>query len=155
MANLKDISTVPELNALEGTEKVLLNVDGSAKQARVDLIKPAEEWDLDIEVAVTMDTENSELGFDYTVNKINTYANIKNKIFNGELPKCKSKSTFQPPVENLLPSMEVAQCNVVYYPEGFDGPESPEYIMFCSYCAEFSFMMILTSDDMFQGVFPF
>lgn len=40
MANLKDISTVPELKSLEGTEKVLLNVDGSARQVQVDLIKP-------------------------------------------------------------------------------------------------------------------
>lgn len=39
MANLKDISTVPELTALEGTEKLLLNVDGSAKQASVNLVE--------------------------------------------------------------------------------------------------------------------
>lgn len=39
MANLKDISTVPELTALEGTEKLLLNVDGSAKQAAVSLVE--------------------------------------------------------------------------------------------------------------------
>ena len=40
MANLKDVRTVPELESLTGEEKVLVNVDGSVAQARVDLIKP-------------------------------------------------------------------------------------------------------------------
>lgn len=61
MANLKDISTVPELKSLEGTEKVLLNVDGSARQVQVDLIKPKTTRELVYEVDFTVEDEVYEI----------------------------------------------------------------------------------------------
>lgn len=41
MANLKPITEVQEVTQLNGTEKVLLNVDGEAKQANINLITPS------------------------------------------------------------------------------------------------------------------
>ena len=64
MANLKDVRTVPELESLTGEEKVLVNVDGSVAQARVDLIKPKTgkelmyEWSFDADDNVHFITEN-------------------------------------------------------------------------------------------------
>lgn len=63
MANLKDISTVPELKSLEGTEKVLLNVDGSARQVSAKLMKNATrelvyEWNFSAEDDVIELVEN-------------------------------------------------------------------------------------------------
>lgn len=95
MANLKDISTVPELEALVGTEKVLLNVDGSARQARVDLIKPKEEWDLDITIDVTWNTENSAQNEPvFTVNEGYSYESFAAKFESGEIPKVKYQWNF-------------------------------------------------------------
>ena len=64
MANLKDIREVPELESLSGTEKVLVNVDGEAKQAPVSLIKPKVtkelmyEWNFSAEDLVLIIEEN-------------------------------------------------------------------------------------------------
>ena len=69
MANLRDITQVPELEALDGSEKVLLNVDGAAKQARVDLLKPKKElvyeWNfsIDDEVGEVFENVNEDLSW--------------------------------------------------------------------------------------------
>lgn len=114
MANLKDISTVPELTALEGTEKVLLNVDGSAKQARVDLIKPAEEWDLDATIN-SAPGESGALEFESVLNSENTFDAIKNKILNNEQVKIRIHNVFTPPGEPPQVLHENIACSCVMY----------------------------------------
>lgn len=63
MTNLKDIREVPELESLSGTEKVLVNANGEAKQASVSLIKqPTKElmyeWNFSVEDDVWSIDEN-------------------------------------------------------------------------------------------------
>lgn len=83
MANLKDISTVPELKSLEGTEKVLLNVDGSARQVQVDLIKPKEEWDIEADFKWCFNKENSEWTIESDVKYIADFSVFKEKLMSG------------------------------------------------------------------------
>lgn len=93
MADLKKITEVPEVEALKGTEKVLLNVDGSARQAKVELIKPKEEWDLDIVINKTWNTENDYINEPvFTVNENYSYESFVAKVNAGEIPKVKIKT---------------------------------------------------------------
>lgn len=175
MANLKNIIDLPVVESTEGLN-LIVNDNGSAKQIPANAVgaqadwaetdesnpafiknKPVEEWDLDIDIVSTYEADNNEMAVNYTVNTINTYANIKDKILNGELPKCKSKLTCQPQTEGSPSSVEVVSAGnilVAYIPEGFDGDtETPEHLLFHIYGNISGFMMPLTSDDVIPGVF--
>jgi hypothetical protein len=123
MANLKDINTVPELEALEGTEKVILNVEGSAKQASVNLIKPAVEWDIDMNIVIECDEDGNQTPT-YTMNTINTYENIKNKILNGEVVNCKGVVKEQSYFDRPFAVEVVNRMYVTYYPAEVDHPDA-------------------------------
>jgi hypothetical protein len=171
MANLKDITKLPLAESAEGVN-LIVNDNGAAKQIAASAVgaqadwtetdetspafvknKPVEELDLDIDIISTYDVDNDEMVVNYTVNSINTYANIKDKIFNGEMPKCKSKLTCQPRTEGSPSSVEVASVQVTFFPEGFDGTEDPGGLAFFIWGINCGFVMPLTSDDVIQGVF--
>ena len=80
MANLKDINEVPVLDTLEGTEKVLLNVDGEAKQAEVGLIKPKCSGVYDLVIKI----KEEENGVSGTILNEYDFNVIKEKLLNGE-----------------------------------------------------------------------
>ena len=61
MANLKNITEVPEVESLSGSEKVLLNVNGGAKQVNVGLIKPKVTKELVYGWNFSLDDEVSEI----------------------------------------------------------------------------------------------
>lgn len=87
MANLKNITEVPVLESLDGTEKVLLNAGGSAKQANINLIKPAEEWDLDLNIT-TAQSEDGEFNYDentvFVTNDTYSFDSFVTKFHSGE-----------------------------------------------------------------------
>ena len=89
MANLKDIREVPLVDSLTGDEKVLLNVDGKARQVRVDQIKPIEEYDLDITVRLYYDEQGDWTGDDFVIHHMSSFETIRDKILNGIVPKVK------------------------------------------------------------------
>ena len=171
MANLKNITELPVAESVDGLN-LIVNDNGSAKQIAASAVgaqadwtetdeaspafiknKPVEEWDLDIDIVLTYDADADEMVINYTVNTINTYANIKDKIFNGELPRCKSKITAQPWTEGSPSSVEVVNGLVVFVPEGYDGDtEFPDFLRFGFWGMNCGCFVILTSDDVIQSV---
>jgi hypothetical protein len=93
MANLKDIREVPLVDSLTGDEKVLLNVDGKARQVRVDQIKPKEEYDLDITVRFYFDEQADDTATDFVIHHMSSFETIRDKILNGIVPKVKGVLT--------------------------------------------------------------
>lgn len=92
--------------------------------------KPVEEWDVDIEIIGTFiatDDEGNEddMEFTHTINSINTFENIKNKILNGIQPKVKIKISTTG-WGNINSSYRYTESYnsafAAYYPEWDDAP---------------------------------
>lgn len=148
MANLKNIVDLPVAESAEGLN-LIVNDNGAAKQIAAGAVgaqadwtetdenspafvknKPVEEFDLDINLVTIWGTEDANIT--YTVNSINTYANIKNKILNGEYPNLKWVQTYQLNSDLPISCVEVSKGGAVYCPANYDGSGSPEYIaMYC------------------------
>lgn len=165
MANLRDITQLPVAESADGLN-LIVNDNGVAKQIAASAVgaqadwavtdetspafiknKPAEEWDLNIDITCTFSPDN---GFtpDYTVNHINTFENIKNKIFNGELLKCKAKMYEQEMSDNpSLFAVGVYEPGVMYYPENFNDNGMPEVVVFMVWGGGVGCFVILTSDN--------
>ena len=165
----KKLSAVEAVEAVSDAASVLIEEDGVIKRASKNevnvqsdwaetdssspaFIKNKPEYVLDLDVTCNYDPDADDWVIDYNVNKIDTYANIKNRIFNGELQKCKSKASHQ----------EFGNENSGYITEVIDGfisclPEvdggDPEHILFAFYGFNIGYIAVLTSDDVLQGVF--
>ena len=109
MSNLKSITELPMAESAEGLN-LIVNDNGAAKQIAASAVgeqadwaemnenspafiknKPVEELDLDIEIIGTFIEADDDMNYEHTVNYINTFENIKNKILSGTQPKCKVK----------------------------------------------------------------
>lgn len=118
--------------------------------------KPVEEWDLDIEIVGTFmatdDEGNGEMNFTHTVNYIDTFANIKNKILSGVQPKCKvkySSTGWGNTDASLMYTESFSSMFASHCPER-DG--DPEHIRFNIYGANCAPLVILLADDTIVAV---
>lgn len=148
MANLKNITEVPEVEELSGAEKVLLNVDGSAKQARVDLIKPKEEWDIDITLTTNYSADEDSSVFEMPIIDAGSFDNVKTKILNGEIPRCRVKLSNQTGQD--LPKVHTVSDTwcIYYYPENAASWRLYEHLNFWNQ-SDYIYM-ILTPDGTFE-----
>lgn len=178
MANLKNITELPVAESADGLN-LIVNDGGSAKQIAASAVgaqadwaemdetspafiknKPVEEWDLDFAIIgtfVVTDEENGtgEMNFEYTVNSINTFENIKNKILSGVQPKCKVKETttgFENTDTSLRYTESFNTMYSAYYPANALGDGSPELIRFISWGCNTAPYLILSSDNTILGV---
>lgn len=165
----KKLSAVEMVEAVDQATTVLIEKDGVIKRAPKNKIGAQADWTetdssspafiknkpeyvLDIDVTSNYDPEDG-WAIDYNVNKIDTYANIKNRIFNGELQKCKCKASCQDPDnENSGYTTEVIDGLITCNPE-IDGGD-PEHIIFSFWGFNMGYIAVLTPDDVLQGVFP-
>lgn len=167
MANLKNITELPVAESAEGLN-LIVNDNGAAKQIAAGAVgaqadwtetdetspafvknKPVEEWDLDFIVNVQYSEDNGR-ELTYTVNFINTYANIKYKVDNSVLPKCKAKVITTLPDNSKV--IEVIQGFLAYFSSNFDGGENPEHIRFLFWGEAADIHVVLTADDVIQDV---
>ena len=117
--------------------------------------KPVEEWDLDIEIigTYTKDSEgHGNMNFTYTINFIDAFENIKNKILSGVQPKCKVKvnTTGWGNTNSSLRYTESFNfMHAAYYPE-VEG--CPEGIRFSVHGNSTDPYIILLADDTIDEV---
>lgn len=95
--NLKDIREVPILEEIKGTETVLINDDGAARQLPLEMVKsyvtpPPVEYDVDIEM---IGRGNEEIGsvevITCTVHKVRPFAELKQMIMDETIIKGKMR----------------------------------------------------------------
>lgn len=170
MAEFKKLSAVEAVEAVSETANVLIEENGVIKRAAKSEIGAQADWAemdenspafiknkpecvLDIDITCSYDPDADDMIISYNINKIDSYENIKNRIFNGELQECKSKLHYQTWGNADSGYMtEVTAFNfIVYNPQTL---ETPEHIMFSIYGENFGFFIPLTADDVIQGVFP-
>jgi hypothetical protein len=108
MANLKNITDLPVAESAEGLN-LIVNDNGAAKQIAAGAVgaqadwtetdetspafiknKPVEEWDLDLKIDITWNTETSEQNDPvFTANEGYSFETFVAKIEAGEIPKVK------------------------------------------------------------------
>lgn len=169
----KKLSAVEMVEAVDQATTVLIEKDGVIKRAPKNEVNVQADWaetsssspafiknkpecDLDIEIVASYySNEDDGDGFniEYTVKSINTFNNIKNKVFGTSVPKCTAKLSSQQLGNTESPyAIEFIDGYVTYFPENYmDG--SPEFIQFIFYGNNVGCYAVLTSDDVFQGVF--
>lgn len=82
LADVESVDTASEIS------NVLIEEDGEIKKVpKTSIVKPK---DLDIDIVVDFDESGNEIT-NYTINSIDTFDNIKNKILNGEEINAKFK----------------------------------------------------------------
>lgn len=145
-AILGKIATVNTVEEPSDTANVIIEEAGIVKRVPANTFKDI-EYDIDIIVNMTFDEEGNGI-VTHTVNHINTYDNIKNKILNA-IPifgKIFVKQAMMPegPVVHLISHY----IGAGYIPGLNDG--EPEYIMFRDILG---IEIILTSDNVIQEIF--
>ena len=108
MANLKNITDLPVAESAEGLN-LIVNDNGAAKQIAASAVgaqadwtetdetspafiknKPVEEWDLDLKIDITWNTETSEPNDPiFTANEGYSFEAFSAKVESGEIPKVK------------------------------------------------------------------
>ena len=168
----KKLSAVEMVDAVDQDTTVLIEKDGVIKRALKNEIGAQADWaetdsnspafiknkpecDLDIEIVFSYDDEDNGFNIDgYTVNSINTFNNIKNKIFGTSVPKCTARLSSQQWGNIESPyATEFMDGYVTHYPENYMEDGSPEWIQFTFLGSNVGCFAVLTSDDVFQGVF--
>ena len=150
----KKLSDVEIVETPAETANVLIEEDGVIKKAPKTSVGGSGEWDLDWELVGTYveDGEgNGNMNLDYTINTINTFENIKNKILSGIQPKCKTKvtTTGWGKMDSSLKYTESLDfMYAVYYPAAGTDPES---IYFKNWGAATSPYLSLDADNNIIG----
>lgn len=149
--NFKSIADVDVVEELSEEAHVLIEEDGVIKRAPKTAVGGG-EYVLDIEVIGSYDVDIDDIIAEYTIHKIDTFANIKNKLLSGEPQKFKANIICQSWHPNSPYVTDVVEGYAAYSPYNpIEG--EPEHIIFSLgglYCG---FYAPLTSDDVFQGVF--
>lgn len=105
-----------------------------------------EEWDLDIEITISIDSEDHR-SHEYNINSKKSFEEIKNKIVNG-IP-LNNKIVF---AAYLFPDAaypvytSIMYLTYVYFPVGAEGEDTPEYIMFEIESIGYGVTLILNPD---------
>ena len=146
----KKLSDVEIVETPAETANVLIEEDGVIKKAPKTAVGGSGEWDLDWELVGTYiedDEGNSDMNFDYTINTINTFENIKNKILSGIQPKCKVKAmtTGWGNTDSSLKITESMNSMYAAYFPAYEG--DPEYIYFIAWGARIAPYLELSADN--------
>ena len=126
-------------------------ISGELKKIEEKYIPGLDEWDLDWELVgtfVATDEEgHGEMNYEYTINSINTFENIKNKILNGTQPKCKVKET-NTGLGNTNSSLRFTESfgsmYAIYSPAFEEEPEIIRFMTWGAFCAPW---LILLPDN--------
>lgn len=150
--NFKSIADVDVVKTPADNANILIEENGIIKK-----VSAKEKLDLDIEVVASyysIEDEGSGYNLEYIVKSINTFNNIKNKVFGTSVPKCTAKISSQPWGNAESPyAIEFVDGYVTYFPENYMEDGSPEFIQFAFWGNNVGCYAVLTSDDVFQGVF--
>jgi hypothetical protein len=110
-----------------------------------------EEYDLDIDITVLFDANGQMLEPTYTVNTLNSFENIKNKIHNKDIVKSIASVTFFPVYnDSTIYSQERTEMYTAYCSENMMGGGVPECLFFNVDAFPDGFNLILTSDNVIQ-----
>lgn len=174
MANLKNINDLPVVESADGLN-LIANDNGAAKQIPASAIgaqadwsvndetdaafiknKPSiptklsdleEEWDLDINITVSWDADNSVFIHSYTVNSGN-FESCKNKIMNGIQPKTKIVWYQQDGESVDAPSLYYISSNLIYLaPAEAMGEGSPEIVVLDMLGMDYTVVLGLLPDN--------
>ena len=152
MAEFKKLGAVEAVATVSDTASVLIEENGVIKRAPNDVIHPKPV--LDIDVTLSYNQEEDTMIPEYTINKIDTYTNIKNRLFNGELQECIAKVSYQAwESSNSLYATEVFDGYITHCPANYDNSDAPEFLRFSFYGSNIGFFAVLKSDNVMQGVF--
>lgn len=145
MAEFKKLSAVEAVNTVSDTASVLIEEDGVIKRAPKRVISNNEELDLDIDI---VGEAYSEEQLSHTINFVNTFENIKNKLLKGIKPKCRAKVLATAWAgDPLIKAVEVFDSLQVYYQPEDNVAEISERIIFLGVGAHVSPKIILLPDD--------
>ena len=168
MAEFKKLSAVEVVEAVSETANVLIEENGVIKRAAKSEIGAQADWAemdesspafiknkpecvLDIDITCSYDPDADDMIISYNINKIDSFENIKNRIFNGKLQEFKSKLRYQEwGNADSGYTTEVVNGSIVHIPQALD---TPEHIAFIIWGENIGFFVPLTSDDVIQGVF--
>ena len=145
--NFKSIADVEVVAEPTESANVLIEEDGVIKKAPKTAVGGASagdtEYDLDIEMM-----DDGERNFTHTINRIDTFENIKNKILNGVKPKCRARvlATAWSGDANIK-AVEVFDSLPVYYQPEDGYAEVSERIIFRGVGAHVSPSIILFPDE--------
>ena len=152
--NFKSIADVDVVEELSEEAHVLIEEGGVIKKAPKTAVGSG-EYVLDIDIICSYDPEEDGMVYDYTIHQIDTFANIKNRLFNGELQQCKSKLSCQSWGNPDSPyATEVMNGFIIHRPE-YNDEGIPEYLMFVFTDFDLDCIVILTPDDVIQHVGSF
>lgn len=155
MANLKNITDVPEVESLSGSEKVLLNVDGGARQARIDLIKPVEEWDIDAVFIMRLNKESGDMNLEEDIKYIADFQTLKEKIISGVELKRRVSFAFQGSDDLGNLAYGYNRFSVYYYPawEYAENDESGSECIYFDISGEQRLGILLNPDNTLEYEF--
>ena len=159
MANLKNITDLPVAESAEGLN-LIVNDNGSAKQIAASAVgaqadwavtdesspafiknKPVEEWDLDIDIVITWNTETSSLNDPvFTVNEEYSYENFIMKFNAGETLKIKIKFDGMVDAEQRVIEM-------INHPTIMGDPSQPMYGCFWISSTNFNPTLLILMPD--------
>jgi hypothetical protein len=103
---------------------------------------PEEELDLDIVITQVQDAEGNNANLTWVINSINTFENIKNKIFNGIHPNCKCQFKGCSPTEDTVVLIESYNSMNTFW--GIEGEEVIGFRAIGFNCEPF---VVLASDN--------
>ena len=127
--NFKSIADVDIVEEPSEEAHVLIEEGGVIKKAPKTAVGGG-EYVLDIDIICSYDPDEDDIVCDYTVHQIDTFANIKNRLFNGESLQCKSKLSYQPFGNPDSPYVtEVLNGIIIHYPRD-NNTGTPEYLQF-------------------------
>lgn len=143
--NFKSIADVEVVAKPAESANVLIEENGVIKKAPKDEIGAKEEWDLDLSITLTNDSEGN-ISHEYVVSNKKSFEEIKNKIVNG-LPLNNKIAVAFYSSNSGIPFYTMSNMWYGYYPAGSEGSDSPEYIYFEIDIGFYIVVLLLNPDD--------
>lgn len=165
MANLKNITDLPVAESADGLN-LIVNDNGAAKQIATSAVgaqadwaetdetspafiknKPVEEWDLDITINASMDSDSGNTVFDTIINS-GTFDAVKNKVVNGEYNKIRVHLIFPNPEDASMIAYETCTVlTVTCLPDALSPGNEVVIFTYRSMVADIELMSVLGSDN--------
>lgn len=161
MANLKNITDVPMAESAEGLN-LIVNDNGAAKQIAASAVgaqadwaetnessaafiknKPVEEWDLDLKIDITWNSETSEPNEPvFTANDGYSYDAFVAKIEAGDIPNVRIKT-------DIMTDETIHICEYVKQPVTMYNSDEPMYVVMWFGCVKLSPEVVALTPDGF------